>query len=175
MDAYLLGLVEYAVEKQLITAEDRIFAVNSLLDALGESSLDEAAQPARLPLPELLEQLTQHAVDKGLCEDNQVARDLFDTRLMGVLTPFPHEVRARFRALYAQSPPPGDRLVLPLQPGYQLYPPRPHFPRPQVAVSKPLRRAGYHHQPVQAREGSPRHRRGAPGPAIGLPQVPAVL
>ena len=41
-------------------------------------------------------------VDKGLCEDNQVARDLFDTRLMGVLTPFPHEVRARFRALYAQ-------------------------------------------------------------------------
>ena len=36
MDAYLLGLVEYAVEKQLITAEDRIFAVNSLLDALGE-------------------------------------------------------------------------------------------------------------------------------------------
>ena len=104
MDAYLLGLVEYAVEKQLITAEDRIFAVNSLLDALGESSLDEAAQPARLPLPELLEQLTQHAVDKGLCEDNQVARDLFDTRLMGVLTPFPHEVRARFRALYAQSP-----------------------------------------------------------------------
>ena len=104
MDAYLLGLVEYAVEKQLITAEDRIFAVNSLLDALGESSLDEAAQPARLPLPELLEQLTQHAVDKGLCEDNQVARDLFDTRLMGVLTPFPHEMRARFRALYAQSP-----------------------------------------------------------------------
>lgn len=104
MDAYLLGLVEYAVEKQLITAEDRIFAVNSLLDALGESSLDEAAQPVRLPLPELLEQLTQHAVDKGLCEDNQVARDLFDTRLMGVLTPFPHEVRARFRALYAQSP-----------------------------------------------------------------------
>ena len=104
MDAYLLGLVEYAVEKQLITAEDRIFAVNSLLDVLGESSLDEAAQPARLPLPELLEQLTQYAVDKGLCEDNQVARDLFDTRLMGVLTPFPHEVRARFRALYAQSP-----------------------------------------------------------------------
>ena len=43
-------------------------------------------------------------MDKGLCEDNQVARDLFDTRLMGVLTPFPHEVRARFRALYAQSP-----------------------------------------------------------------------
>ena len=26
------------------------------------------------------------------------------TVLMGVLTPFPHEVRARFRALYAQSP-----------------------------------------------------------------------
>ncbi|MEI3428501.1 MAG: hypothetical protein V8Q82_04600 [Christensenellales bacterium] len=47
MDAYLLGLVEYAVEKQLITAEDRIFAVNSLLDALGEQP--GRGCPARAP------------------------------------------------------------------------------------------------------------------------------
>ena len=33
-----------------------------------------------------------------------MARDLFDTKLMGVLTPAPHEVRAKFRSLYAVSP-----------------------------------------------------------------------
>ena len=33
-----------------------------------------------------------------------MARDLFDTKLMGVLTPAPHEVRAKFRGLYAVSP-----------------------------------------------------------------------
>ena len=33
-----------------------------------------------------------------------MARDLFDTKLMGVLTPAPHEVRAKFRNLYAVSP-----------------------------------------------------------------------
>ena len=53
---------------------------------------------------EILEALTENAVERGICDDNQVARDLFDTKLMGVLTPAPHEVRAKFRSLYAQSP-----------------------------------------------------------------------
>lgn len=104
MDAYLLGLVEYAVEKRLIAPEDRTYALNGLLDVLGLSSIDTDVEPARLPLHELLAALTQYAVEQGIAQDNQVARDLFDTRLMGVLTPFPHEVRATFRSLYANSP-----------------------------------------------------------------------
>ena len=52
----------------------------------------------------LLETLTEDAVARGVCEDNQVARDLFDTRLMGVLTPAPREVREQFRELYRESP-----------------------------------------------------------------------
>lgn len=104
MDAYLLGLVEYAVEKRLIAPEDRTYALNCLLDVMGQSSLNTDVEPARLPLHEMLEALTQYAVDHGVAQDNQVARDLFDTRLIGALTPFPHEVRATFRTLYAASP-----------------------------------------------------------------------
>ena len=53
------------------------------------------------PLHEILDALTEDAVKWGLCDDNQVAPDLFDTKLMGALTPAPREVRAIFRELYS--------------------------------------------------------------------------
>ena len=104
LDSYLSALCQYAVRTGLIQTDDVVCCRNALLEALALDSFDEAAAPAEAPLAELLQTLTDDAVSRGVCPDNQTARDLFDTRLMGVLTPRPHEVRARFRALYAQSP-----------------------------------------------------------------------
>ena len=102
MERYINALAEYAVHTGLIGKEDRIWAVNRILEIM---ELDEAgAGSVDAPLHEILEALTDHAVERGLCDDNQVARDLFDTRLMGALTPMPHEVRRTFAALYAQDP-----------------------------------------------------------------------
>jgi len=103
MNKYIFALADHAVKTGLIHAEDRIWAVNRLLETMGLDEAEETA-PAQAPLHEILEALTENAVQRGLCDDNQVARDLFDTKLMGVLTPMPHEVRAKFRTLYAQSP-----------------------------------------------------------------------
>ncbi len=103
-----------------------------------------------------------------------VYRDLFDTKLMGALTPRPAQVIGKFQALYAERPPEGHRLVLSVQPGHQLYPPGPH--RQGHAVEDPhrVRGAGHHHQPVQAGEGPQGHRR-RPEPArLRLSPVPAV-
>ena len=95
-------LVDYGLETGLVDKEDVQVVTNSLLEAMG---MDAPGEPeAELPLAELLEKLTQQAVDKGLAADNTVARDLFDTKLMGLLTPMPHEVRSTFRSLYAQEP-----------------------------------------------------------------------
>lgn len=102
MERYINALAEYAVHTGLIQSEDRIWAVNRILEIM---ELDEAGtESVDAPLHEILEALTDHAVERGLCDDNQVARDLFDTRLMGALTPMPHEVRRTFAALYAQDP-----------------------------------------------------------------------
>ena len=103
MNAYIFALADHAVKTGLIQPEDKIWAVNRLLEVMGLDEAEEAA-PAQAPLHEVLEVLTENAVARGLCDDNQVARDLFDTKLMGVLTPMPHEVRNQFRQLYAQSP-----------------------------------------------------------------------
>ena len=97
------ALVNYAIHCQLITADDAVFAENRLLEIL---RLDA---PVDLPiesteLPDILQVLTDNAVARGIIEDGVVSRDLFDTKLMGAVTPFPHEVRGRFAALYADSP-----------------------------------------------------------------------
>ena len=103
MNAYIHALAEHGIKTGLICAEDKIWAVNRLLEVM---ALDEVAEtaPADLPLHEILEVLTENAVQRGVCDDNQVARDLFDTKLMGALTPAPYEVRGKFRRLYVESP-----------------------------------------------------------------------
>ena len=104
MDTGLYLLVDYALQKGLIEPCDRTYCLNRLLEIMGLDSIGEIRTLKMTELPELLERLTQNAVERGLCADNQVARDLFDTKLMGALTPVPHEVRAKFAGLYRESP-----------------------------------------------------------------------
>ena len=104
LDSYISALCRYAERTGLLQPEDLVFARNALLEALQLDSFDEAAAPAEASLADILQVLTGDAVARGVCPDNQVARDLFDTKLMGVLTPRPHEVRTCFHTLYQISP-----------------------------------------------------------------------
>ncbi|MCB6500852.1 UDP-glucose--hexose-1-phosphate uridylyltransferase [Colidextribacter sp. 210702-DFI.3.9] len=99
-------LISYALEKRLIQPEDRIWTVNTLLEAL---ALDGCALPEELPpageLSAALEALLDDAVERGVLKENTVTyRDLLDTRLMGILTPRPSQVIGQFRSLYRQAP-----------------------------------------------------------------------
>lgn len=102
-DSYMMVLVDYAMQNGLIEPCDRTWALNRVLEVMQLDGVDET-NSADCPLHEILNKLTEDAVARGVCDDNQVARDLFDTKLMGVLTPAPHEVRAKFRTLYQQDP-----------------------------------------------------------------------
>ena len=103
MNKYILALADHAIATGLIEKEDKIWAVNALLQVMQLTEAEETAS-AEAPLHEILEALTENAVQRGICDDNQVARDLFDTKLMGALTPMPSTVRAKFAALYAEDP-----------------------------------------------------------------------
>ncbi|HHX11264.1 MAG TPA: UDP-glucose--hexose-1-phosphate uridylyltransferase, partial [Clostridiales bacterium] len=49
--------------------------------------------------------LNDYAYDQGLIKENSVVyRDLFDTKIMGLLTPRPSELISKFWALYKESP-----------------------------------------------------------------------
>ncbi len=99
-------LIEYALQNKLIGEEDRRYMLNSLLAALNLSECDGDAVPEGEPeLCEILSDLCDYAVEQGLIEtDSVVFRDLFDTKLMGILTPRPSEVIRNFSALYSLSP-----------------------------------------------------------------------
>lgn len=103
MKAYLDALVNYAVDRGLIEQEDKTCAFNRLLEQMELDSVDEE-EPISAPLNEILDALCDDACRRGRIDNNIVSRDLFDTKLMGVLTPFPHEVRRKFSELYADSP-----------------------------------------------------------------------
>ena len=103
MKGWIDALVNYALDKGLIQEGDETYVFNRILEILG---LDEPGEgeAVEASLPEILNALTDDAVRRGLLDDNITARDLFDTRLMGALTPRPSDVIAEFEALKAESP-----------------------------------------------------------------------
>lgn len=98
------SLVCYAAREGLIEKEDTIYAVNSVCQALQLPAMEEGEADENASLQSILDVILSYAVENGLCEDSVVYRDLFDTKIMGLLTPRPSEVIRRFRAAYAQSP-----------------------------------------------------------------------
>ena len=103
VNAYISALVGYGLEKGLILPCDEVFVTNRLLEALKLDAYEPAAAEA-MPLEKILEGLLDDAVARGVCGDDITSRDLLDTRLMGILTPMPREVRAIFAELYAKDP-----------------------------------------------------------------------
>lgn len=99
-------LVDYACREEILDARDRTYATNALMAALHEDDYNDSGYAAKeRPLAEILADLLDFAVAKGLTGgDTVVYRDLFDTRLMGCVTPAPSAVIDRFYALFRISP-----------------------------------------------------------------------
>ena len=104
INAYIDSLVSYAVRTGLAMEEDRRVLTNRLLDLLHLEDYSGDGRGDCEDLEQILAGILDYACQNGLCEDNITARDIFDTRLMGALTPMPREVIRTFRERYAQSP-----------------------------------------------------------------------
>ena len=99
-------LVNYGLDTGLILPDDEIYIRNQLLMTM---QLDSFTEPegdvCYTDLESILKTLVDDAVARGVCEDNSTARDLFDTKLMGVRTPRPSIVRANFEERYESEGP----------------------------------------------------------------------
>lgn len=99
-------LVTYGLETGLISQSDKVYATNRILEALALEEYEEPEQDYSNIDPEsVLAELLDYACEKGLCENSVVYRDLFDTKLMGLLTPRPSEVDKIFWGLYDNQSP----------------------------------------------------------------------
>ena len=104
IETYIDSLVSYAMNTGLAEPCDHMVLTNRLLDLMGKDDYIPSEEPQSEDLEEILKGLLDYAVEKGLCDDNITARDLYDTRIMGALTPMPREVIRTFREKYALNP-----------------------------------------------------------------------
>ncbi len=108
MTKEILWLAAYGVKTGLICEEDRTYTINRLLELFHMDDLKEAEELS-VPcdtehLGEVLEHMNDYAAEHGLLEDNTVTyRDLFDTKVMGLLTPKPSEVIRTFEEKRAEN------------------------------------------------------------------------
>ena len=106
-DQAIAKLISYALDKELIQPEEKIWAVNALLEALelDGCTLPEEAACGEEELSQVLDALLDDAYTRGVLKENSIVyRDLFDTKLMGALTPRPAQVIEKFQALREQDP-----------------------------------------------------------------------
>ena len=96
------SLLDYAKNCDLLHPLDETFARNSLLAELKLESYEK--QKEHYDFTEFLNILCDYAAENGQINDTIAERDLFDTRLMGCVTPRPSEVVRKFWSLYAESP-----------------------------------------------------------------------
>ena len=102
----ITALVNYALEKELIEQEEKVWAVNRILEVMQADSFswEESAKGKEAGLTEILDTLIDDAYERGVLEENSVVyRDLFDTKLMGSLTPRPVQVMKKFQQLQEES------------------------------------------------------------------------
>lgn len=113
IQTYIRKLVQYGLITGLVSAEDKLYTTNRLLeifelDELEDMDEDVSAEVEAVTVEDLETILTgmmDYAASSGIMkEDGIVYRDLFDTKIMSVLMPRPSEVIRTFKDLYAVSP-----------------------------------------------------------------------
>lgn len=98
-------LINYSIKSGLIEKEDEYVIRNQLMDALCVYDWEESeVKENNFVIDDILDRLTDYACENKIIDDTTASRDLFDTKLMGIVTPFPREIIGRFKQLCSQSP-----------------------------------------------------------------------
>ena len=105
INTYITELVNYGISKGLVDELDRVYVTNRLIGFFG---LDEYTAPEEEPasreLHLILEDMMSWAYSNGVMKsDTTAGKDLFDTAVMGVITPPPSAVIRRFNELCNKS------------------------------------------------------------------------
>ena len=99
-------LVQYGIDMGLTPECERIYTTNLLLECMKE---DEYTDPdcdlSNIVLEDVLKELLDEAVNRGIIEDSVTHRGLFDTKLMNQLCPRPKQVIDEFHRIYDNNGP----------------------------------------------------------------------
>lgn len=105
INTFITELVSYGIRTGLVAAADQVFVTNQLLELFGQMEYRPGEITEERSLADILNDMSDYAYAKGILkEDTITIRDLFDTKIMGILTPAPSVVRKQFSAIYQVDP-----------------------------------------------------------------------
>ncbi len=103
MQIYLLikSLLEYGLEHKIISKYDDDYVLNALLSCfqLDEYQEPDLLQPLLTDLDDILAGMLAYAIDAKLIDNSMIEKDLFDTKIMGCITPMPSVIIQKFQTL----------------------------------------------------------------------------
>lgn len=97
-------LIQYGLDQGLIEQSDIDYVANQLLDLFDQDQFNYERPQTSLGLVTILDELLNFAIEQGKIENTITERDLFDTRIMDILTPRPSEVIRQFEKIYKEDP-----------------------------------------------------------------------
>ena len=104
MNKLISELVSYGIQNKMIDVDDKVYVINRLLELFDKKDFIWSDEEVR-PIHMILEDMMDYALKQGIMEDDTITtKDLFDTKIMGMITPMPSQVRAKFKEMYMDSP-----------------------------------------------------------------------
>ena len=112
----IVKLMQYGLATGLIAREDRRYMVNHILELLKIDAISDEALAQVMEfdgedksvvdqLEDILSDICDYAYENGLMEENSIGyRDLFDTKVMGLLVDRPAHVIEKFWQDYREDP-----------------------------------------------------------------------
>ena len=105
-------LIEYGLDTKLILPEDVIYTANRLFALFHLDGNDSAIPQNYTPQPHthhklenILKSMQEYAQTHNIIEEQTIVhKDIFDTQIMGILTPPPSQVNHQFKTRYQESP-----------------------------------------------------------------------
>ena len=107
INEYINELVAYGLNQGLVDPEDEVYVTNRLLELFQLTEHEGTAKEVRSEreLSQILNDMLEYACRQGMLEEETITeKDLFDTKIMGILTPYPSTVRRQFWDKYNISP-----------------------------------------------------------------------
>lgn len=105
INVYLSEILDYGMQKQMITADDQCYVANRILNLVGATSFERVDYTSHVSLEEVLSGLCDIAFENGKLEQNTVTyRDILSAEIMDYFTPTPGNLAHDFWNAYEKHP-----------------------------------------------------------------------
>lgn len=101
---HIAGLVQKALEVELIENADQIYVRNQVMGLIGLETFPEEVQVTDDTIPNLVEEIISYAIQEGVIEDVFDDKEILAAQIMNCFVPRPSEVNRTFCKKYQESP-----------------------------------------------------------------------